>query len=100
MKIEHKKFQQSYRQRDRGGVGNAGANFRHGPQRFLHPMALAWISSGMLFSYNLFSAIRTDSQFSPEYPLLRMLTTEAGVILGVMMIMIILFVLHERRRAL
>ena len=29
-----------------------------------------------------------------------MLTTEAGVILGVMMIMIILFVLHERRRAL
>lgn len=72
---------------------------RRGPQRFLYPMALTWISSGMLFSYNLFSAIRTDSQFSPEYPLLRMLTTEAGVILGVMMLMIILFVLHDRRQA-
>jgi hypothetical protein len=69
-------------------------------QRFLYPMALVWISSGMLFSYNLFAAIRTDSQFSPEYQLLRILTTEAGMILGVMMFMIILFVLHDRRRAL
>ncbi|MGG4107356.1 hypothetical protein AAXB25_25995 [Paenibacillus lautus] len=73
---------------------------RREPQRFLYPMASVWISSGMLFSYNLFAAIRTDSQFSPEYQLLRILTTEAGVILGVMMFMIILFVLHDRRRAL
>ncbi|MEK4978971.1 hypothetical protein [Bacillus sp. FSL K6-6540] len=69
-------------------------------RRFLPPMATVWISSGMLFSYNLFSAIRTDSQFSPEYPLLRVLTTEAGMILGIIMVMIILLVLHDRRRVL
>lgn len=71
---------------------------RHGSRSFLPPMAAAWISSGMLFSYNLFSAIRTDSEFSPEYPLLRVLTTEAGTLLGVAMMMIILLVLHDRRR--
>ncbi|MCM3258090.1 hypothetical protein M3664_09855 [Paenibacillus lautus] len=72
----------------------------NGSRRFLPPMATVWISSGMLFSYNLFSAIRTDSQFSPEYPLLRVLTTEAGMILGIIMVMIILLVLHDRRRVL
>ncbi|GGD97427.1 hypothetical protein [Paenibacillus nasutitermitis] len=73
---------------------------RRGSRSFLPPMAAAWISSGMLFAYNLFSAIRTDSEFSPEYPLPRVLTTEAGTVLGVMMAMIILLVLHDRRRAL
>ncbi|MCI1775847.1 MAG: hypothetical protein LKI04_17655 [Paenibacillus lautus] len=72
----------------------------NGTRRFLPPMATVWISSGMLFSYNLFSAIRTDSQFSPEYALLRVLTTEAGMILGIIMVMIILLVLHDRRRVL
>ncbi|CAG7658704.1 hypothetical protein ACFQI7_36175 [Paenibacillus allorhizosphaerae] len=71
-----------------------------GSRRFLPPMVAAWISSGMLFSYNLFSAIRPDAQYSPEYPLARSLTTEAGIVLGVMMGMIILLVLHDRRRAL
>lgn len=74
--------------------------FRRGSRRFLPPLAAAWISSGMLFSYNLFSAIRPDSQYSPEYPLARVLTTEAGIILGLMMGIIILLVLHDRRRAL
>ncbi|MFK7691407.1 hypothetical protein [Paenibacillus sp. HJGM_3] len=73
---------------------------RNGSRSFLPPMASAWISSGMLFSYNLFSAIREDSQFSPEYTLLRVLTTEAGVVLSVIMGMILLLVLHDRRRAL
>ncbi|MCJ8014719.1 hypothetical protein MUG84_23850 [Paenibacillus sp. KQZ6P-2] len=73
---------------------------RRGSRRFLPPMAAAWISSGMLFSYNLFSAIRPDSQYSPEFPLARVLTTEVGIVLGVMMGMIILLVLHDRRRAL
>jgi hypothetical protein len=60
-------------------------------------------SSGMLFSYNLLaalSAIRPDAQPTPEYPLARVLTTEAGIVLGVIMGMIILLVLHDRRRAL
>ncbi|MFC6233432.1 hypothetical protein ACFQI7_37595, partial [Paenibacillus allorhizosphaerae] len=73
---------------------------RRRSRRFLPSMAAAWISSGMLFSYNLFSAIHPDSQYSPEYPLARVLTTEAGIVLGVMMGMIILLVLHDRRRAL
>ncbi|QED47905.1 hypothetical protein [Cytobacillus dafuensis] len=73
---------------------------RRGSRRFLPPMVAAWISSGMLFSYNLFSVIRYDFQFSREYPLARVLTTEAGIILGVMMGIIILLVLHDRRRAL
>lgn len=72
---------------------------RRGSRRFLPPMASAWISSGMLFSYNLFSIIRPDFQSSPEYPLARVLTTEMGIILGVMMGMIILLVLHDRRQA-
>jgi hypothetical protein len=62
-------------------------------------MAAAWISSGMLFSYNLFLAMRPDSQASPEYPLARVLATEAGIVLGVMMGMVILLVVHDRRRA-
>ena len=73
---------------------------RRGSRRFLPSMAAAWISSGMLFSYNLFSIIRPDFQSSPEYPLARVLTTEMGIILGVMMGMIILMVLHDRRQAL
>lgn len=76
---------------------------RHGSRRFLPPMTAVWISSGMLFSYNLFSAlsaIRPDAQPSPEYPLARGLTTVTGIILGVMMGMILLLVLHDRRRAL
>ncbi|MCC2326896.1 hypothetical protein [Bacillus wiedmannii] len=73
---------------------------RRGSRKFLPPMAVAWISSGMLFSYNLFSVIRPDFQSTPESPLARVLTTEAGIILGVMMGMIILLVLHDRRRAL
>jgi len=89
-----------------GGWAFAGAwgllvlTTRRGSRRFLPPMVAAWISSGMLFSYNLFSVIRYDFQSTPEYPLARVLTTEVGIVLGVMMGMIILLVLHDRRRAL
>ncbi|WP_071459556.1 hypothetical protein [Bacillus massilinigeriensis] len=76
---------------------------RRGSRRFLPPMVASWVSSGMLFSYNLFnllSATRPDAQPAPEYPLARVMTTEAGSILGVMMVMIILMVLHDRRQGL
>jgi hypothetical protein len=65
-------------------------------------MAAAWISSGMLFSYNLFnrlSATRPDAQPALEYPLAFVLTAELGSVLGVMMVMVILMVLHDRRKA-
>ena len=66
-------------------------------------MAAAWISSGMLFSQDLYgslSATRADAQPSPEYPLADVLTSEVGIVLGVMMGMTILLVLHDRRSAL
>jgi hypothetical protein len=72
---------------------------RRGVARFLPPMAAAWIASGMLFSYDLFFAMRPDSQASPEHPLARVLTTEAGVVLGLSMAMTVLLVVHDRRRA-
>lgn len=74
-----------------------------GSRWFLPPMAAAWISSGALFSNNLYSAlssVRLDAPPFPEYPLAWLLTTQTGIILGVIMGMIILLVLHERRRAL
>ncbi|MFM9278189.1 hypothetical protein [Paenibacillus jiagnxiensis] len=43
------------------------------------------------------TATRPDIQPNPEYPLIRVLTTETGIVLG---IMIILLVQHNRRRAL
>jgi hypothetical protein len=82
-----------------GAWGILALTSRRGSKRFLPPMAAAWVSSGMLFAYNLFSAMRADSSASPEYPLARVLTTEAGIVLGVMMVMIILLVLHDRRGA-
>lgn len=76
---------------------------RRGAARFLAPMAAAWISSGVLFSQNLYSnlsATRSDAQPVAEYPLARVLTSEVGVVLGVLMAAIILLVLHDRRGAL
>lgn len=53
----------------------------------------------MLFSYNLFLAMRPDSGANPEYPLARVLTMEAGIVLGLSMALTILLVVHDRRRA-
>lgn len=75
--------------------------FSRKPRSFLPPMAAMWISSGMLFSYHTYSlltAVRPDSQHNPEYPIARILTTEIGIVLGIVMGMIILLVLHDRRR--
>jgi hypothetical protein len=63
---------------------------RRGFGRFLVPMVAGWVSSGMLFSYNLFFAMRPDSQASPEDGLARVLSTEAGIVLGLLMALIIL----------
>ena len=53
-------------------------------------MMASWVSSGMLFSYNLFFAMRADSQASPEYPLAWVLSTEAGIVLGLLMALTLL----------
>ncbi|MDN4525912.1 hypothetical protein [Fictibacillus fluitans] len=76
---------------------------RRGSLGFLLPMAVTWISSGMLFSYNtydLLTGIHSNARPAPEYPLARVLTMESGIVLGVTMAIIILLVLHDRRRAL
>lgn len=76
---------------------------RRGFKKLLLSMATAWISSGALFSNNLYSAlssVRLDAPPTPEYPLAWLLTTQIGIVLGVGMGMIILLVLRERRRAL
>lgn len=86
-----------------GAWGILVISSRRGSRWFLPPMAAAWISSGALFTNNLYSAlssVRLDAPPSPEYPLAWLLTTQAGIILGVIMGMIILLVVHERRRAL
>ena len=73
---------------------------RRGARRFPFPMMLGWVSSGMLFAYNLFFSLRADAQASPESPLTRVLATQADIVLGLVMGLVILLVLHDRRRAL
>ncbi|URN11042.1 hypothetical protein LUW77_00840 [Streptomyces radiopugnans] len=75
---------------------------RRGSRRFLPPMAAAWVSSGMLFSYSIYNLLTlTDMQQpAPEYPLTGALAREVGAVLGVMMGMTLLLVLYDRRRVL
>ena len=73
-----------------------------GSRRFLPPMAAAWTCSSVLFAQNLFgalSATRADARPSPEYPLASVLAGEAGLVVGVMMGVVIVLALHDRRRA-
>ncbi|QSB16189.1 hypothetical protein JQS43_07785 [Natronosporangium hydrolyticum] len=70
-----------------------------GARQFLPPMVVAWVSSGMLFAYSLFFALRPDSAYAPEHPVAQVITTEAGVVLGLVMGLTILLVLHDRDRA-
>jgi hypothetical protein len=72
---------------------------RRGFKRFLLPVMVAWVSSGMLFAYNLFFSLRADSQASPESPLARVLATQSGIVLGLLMVVVILLVVHDRWRA-
>lgn len=86
-----------------GAYGILVLTYRRGFKRFLLPMALTWISSGMLFTNNLYSALsatRSEALPSPEYPVVLMLSTQAGIVLGVIMGMLLLLVLHDRRLAL
>lgn len=62
-------------------------------------LLVSWVSSGMLFSYNLFFALRADSAAGPEFPVPRVLCTEAGIVLGVLMVVVVLLVVDDRRRA-
>ncbi|MGW2183903.1 hypothetical protein ACWCXX_39200 [Streptomyces sp. NPDC001732] len=75
---------------------------RRGSRRFFPPMAVTWISSGMLFSYSIYSLLTHlgTKRPAPEYDLAHLLTGLAGTVLGVLMGMVLLLVLHDRRRAL
>jgi hypothetical protein len=89
-----------------GGWSLAGAwailvlTTRRGFKWFLFPMIVGWVASGMLFAYNLFLSLRADAQASPEHPVARVLATQAGIVLGLVMALGILLVVHDRRRAL
>ncbi|MBT2757536.1 hypothetical protein J7E71_16715 [Mesobacillus foraminis] len=85
-----------------GAWGLLALTTRRSPNRFFPPMAAAWVSSGMLFSYNLFNSLaatRPGAQPVLEDPLASVLTTDLGSILGVTMGIILLMILHDRRRA-
>jgi len=74
-----------------------------GASRFVVPMAAVWTSSSVMFAQNLYSALsatRADAQPAPEHPLALVLTTDAGLVLGALMVTVLLFVLHDRRIAL
>ena len=75
---------------------------RRGAKKFFPPMAAAWVSSGMLFSFNLFnqlSSTRPDAQPVLESSMAHVITTELGSVLGVMMGFTVLMILQDRRSA-
>ena len=85
-----------------GAWGVLALATHRGSHRFLPPMAAAWLCSGILFAQNVFdalSATRTDARPSPELPVARVLSGEAGITVGVLMGVVVLLVLHDRRRA-
>jgi hypothetical protein len=85
-----------------GAWGLLALTSRRGARGFRPPMAAAWVASGMLFSYNLYALLAgtmPDALPSPEHALAQTLTTAAGLVLGVMMVMVLLLVLHDRRLA-
>ncbi|MFJ7083071.1 hypothetical protein ACIQU8_07560 [Streptomyces griseus] len=73
-----------------------------GSKRFLPPMAAAWISSGMLFAYGLYSLLTNlgTKRPAPESDIAHLLAGVTGMALGVIMGMVVLLVLHDRKRAL
>lgn len=72
---------------------------RRGARRVLPPPATAWVASGMLFAYSLYALLlHSDATHpTPEHPVAHALTTQAGIILGLLIGIVILLVLHERR---
>lgn len=85
-----------------GAWGTLVLTARRGSRGFLPPMAAAWVSSGMLFSYSVYGLLTLTGlqQPSPELPLAAALTREGGAVLGVAMVLTLLLTLHDRRRAL
>jgi hypothetical protein len=85
-----------------GAWGLLALTTRLRSKRFFPPMAAAWVSSGMLFSYNLFNSLaatRPDAQPTLENPIAYALTRELGSVLGVTMGITLMMILHDRRRA-
>ena len=56
----------------------------------------------MVFAYGLYDRLGAvvAAQPAPEYPLAEELTTEAGIVLGAIMLVVVLLVLHDRRQVL
>jgi hypothetical protein len=73
---------------------------RRGARRFLLPMTVGWVASGMLFAYHLFSRCAPMPRLARSPPLARVVATPAGIVLGLVMALIVLLVLHDRRPAL
>lgn len=82
-----------------GAWGVLVLSMRRGSIRFVPPLAAAWVASGMLFGYNMMLAMTPDTQPTPEVTLARVLTTELGIVVGIMMLFVVLLVLNERRQA-
>ncbi len=84
-----------------GAWGVMALATRRGSRRFLPPMAAAWVSSGMMFAYSVYSLLLSaspDGPPVPEYPVAQAVTLAAGMVLGVVMGIAILLVLHDRRQ--
>jgi hypothetical protein len=64
-------------------------------------VAAAWVASGLLFSHSLYDLmLRTDvTRAGPEQPLAQVLSGATGLTAGLLMVMTLLLVLHDRRRA-
>lgn len=72
---------------------------RKGASRIFPPLATAWVASGMLFAYGLYALLlQSDAtRPTPEYPVAHTLTTQTGIMLGLLIGTVILLVLHDRR---
>jgi hypothetical protein len=83
-----------------GAWGVLALAFRRGAPGFAPPMAAAWVASGMLFSYKLYALLAgtmPEALPNPEHALAQALTTAAGLVLGVIMAMVLLLALNDRR---
>ncbi|MEU4259879.1 hypothetical protein [Streptomyces fradiae] len=75
---------------------------RRGARRVVLPMAAAWVSSGMLFSYGAYGllALTGMQRPGPELPVAAALAREGGIVLGAAIALVLLLALRDRRRAL
>ncbi|MEU3818034.1 hypothetical protein AB0E74_00215 [Streptomyces sp. NPDC030392] len=73
-----------------------------GARRFAPPMAVTWVSSGMLFAYGVYDLLTLTGlqRPAPELPLAAAATRDGAMLLGVTMALTLLLALHDRRGAL